>query len=128
MKRSRSPWWVVVVLLVVHLDLWVALGAEMVYFVPKMKQTYANFGMSLSAGSQALIAASDWFVNYWYVVALGPVLFDLGALLVLHLVPAPRWVRVVWSVLVIALLLALLLWGLFTYLTEMSRLKDALGR
>src|SRR5215471_8952240 len=45
----------------------------MVYIIPKFKQIFRDFGFPLPWMTQKLIAVSDWFATYWYVLPLFPI-------------------------------------------------------
>src|SRR5947209_10789021 len=44
----------------------------MVYIIPKFKQIFRDFGFKLPWMTEKLIAVSDWFATYWYVLPLFP--------------------------------------------------------
>lgn len=44
----------------------------MIYLVPQLIDFIENMGEELPAHTRALIATSDFMVNYWYIVLLGP--------------------------------------------------------
>jgi type IV pilus assembly protein PilC len=44
----------------------------MVYIIPKFKAIFRDFGFKLPVMTEKLIAVSDWFANYWYVLPLFP--------------------------------------------------------
>ena len=50
----------------------------MIAIIPKFKKIFADFGMKLPWATEALIAISDWFVDYWYVVPMVPLTLWLG--------------------------------------------------
>lgn len=45
----------------------------MMYLVPQMTSFIASLGGSLPIHTRALIATSDFFIDYWYVVLLSPI-------------------------------------------------------
>jgi type IV pilus assembly protein PilC len=45
----------------------------MVYIIPKFKQIFRDFGFKLPWLTEKLIAVSDWFATYWYVLPLFPI-------------------------------------------------------
>ncbi len=45
----------------------------MIYLVPKMAGFIKNMGQELPMQTKVLIATSDFFVNYWYVIIIVPV-------------------------------------------------------
>jgi type IV pilus assembly protein PilC len=44
----------------------------MIAIIPKFKKIFDDFQMKLPWATEALIAVSDWFVEFWYVVPLFP--------------------------------------------------------
>src|SRR5437660_6038963 len=44
----------------------------MIYIIPKFQKIFADFQMKLPWMTEALMATSEWFVNYWYVLPLVP--------------------------------------------------------
>ncbi|MBI3522969.1 MAG: type II secretion system F family protein [Betaproteobacteria bacterium] len=46
----------------------------MIYLVPKMAGFIKNMGQELPMQTKVLMATSDFFVNYWYVIIIAPVL------------------------------------------------------
>src|SRR5436190_21706238 len=54
----------------------------MVAIIPKFKKIFADFQMKLPWATEMLIAISDWFVDFWYVVPLVPLTFWLGIKLI----------------------------------------------
>jgi type IV pilus assembly protein PilC len=49
----------------------------MVYIIPKFEKIFADFNMQLPAMTIALMATSQWFVKYWYLIPLFPFSFWL---------------------------------------------------
>lgn len=45
----------------------------MVYIIPKFKKIFQDFGFPLPYLTVKLIAISDWFATYWYVLPLFPI-------------------------------------------------------
>jgi hypothetical protein len=44
-RDGKSPWGVFVLVAVVHLTLWAALGATPLFLVPRLQRLFADFGM-----------------------------------------------------------------------------------
>jgi type IV pilus assembly protein PilC len=44
----------------------------MIYIIPKFQKIFADFQMKLPWMTEALMATSEWFVNYWYILPLVP--------------------------------------------------------
>jgi type IV pilus assembly protein PilC len=40
----------------------------MIFVIPAFKQVFTSFGADLPAATLAVMAISDWFVDYWYVI------------------------------------------------------------
>ena len=49
----------------------------MIYIIPKFEKIFKDFKMKLPEMTQALMATSRWFANYWYVLPLFPLCFWL---------------------------------------------------
>ena len=47
-------------------------GFIMYWIIPKFKEIFLDFGVELPAITEWLIAASDWVVNYWYLIPTIP--------------------------------------------------------
>ena len=55
----------------------------MIWVIPAFKQVFTNFGANLPAPTLVVIAISDFFVTYWWLM-LGIVIGTVAGLLVLH--------------------------------------------
>ena len=55
----------------------------MIWVIPAFKQVFTNFGANLPAPTLVVIAISDFFVTYWWLM-LGIVIATVAGLLVLH--------------------------------------------
>ena len=42
----------------------------MMFIIPKFKKIFEDFGTDLPVMTEMLISMSDWFLNYWYLLAL----------------------------------------------------------
>lgn len=62
----------------------------MLYLVPKMVGFIKNMGQELPLHTQVLIATSNFFVNYWYVLVLLPLLLGAAAALAIKTQPRAR--------------------------------------
>jgi type IV pilus assembly protein PilC len=51
----------------------------MIYLVPKMAGFIKNMGQELPLQTQVLMATSDFFVNYWYVIIITPILLVVAS-------------------------------------------------
>jgi type IV pilus assembly protein PilC len=49
----------------------------MIFIIPKFEKIFKEFNLTLPFATQALMATSEWFVNYWYVIPLFPFSFWL---------------------------------------------------
>jgi type IV pilus assembly protein PilC len=63
----------------------------MIYLVPKMAGFIRNLGQELPLQTKILIATSDFFVNYWYVVIGLPILLAVSLTLLVKQNPAARY-------------------------------------
>ncbi|MCX7169316.1 MAG: type II secretion system F family protein [Proteobacteria bacterium] len=50
----------------------------MIYLVPKMAGFIKNMGQELPMQTQVLMATSDFFVNFWYVIVFVPIVLTVG--------------------------------------------------
>jgi type IV pilus assembly protein PilC len=49
----------------------------MMFIIPKFKKIFSDFGTDLPAMTEMLIGFSDWMLQYWYMLFVGPVGFYL---------------------------------------------------
>lgn len=63
----------------------------MIYLVPKMAGFIRNMGQALPLQTKILIATSDFFVNYWYVVIGLPIVLAVSLTLLIKQNPAARY-------------------------------------
>ena len=62
----------------------------MIYLVPQLLSFVKTMGQELPAHTLVLIAVSDFFVAYWYIVLLLPVLTVVGIMIAVKVNPAAR--------------------------------------
>lgn len=62
----------------------------MLYLVPKMVSFLKNMGQELPLHTQLLIATSNFFVNYWYLVIALPILLAAGGAVAIRSNPNAR--------------------------------------
>lgn len=63
----------------------------MTYIVPQLVKVIENMGQTLPLHTRILIATSDFFVDYWYVVLALPVLLFAGLKYAVRVSPAARY-------------------------------------
>jgi type IV pilus assembly protein PilC len=63
----------------------------MVYLVPKMAGFIKNMGQALPPQTKFLLATSEFFVNYWYIVLGMPIIAGVGLFFTLRASPAARY-------------------------------------
>jgi type IV pilus assembly protein PilC len=51
----------------------VVVAVIMWFVIPAFKQVFSSFGASLPWLTEVIVAISDWFVQFWYVVAIVPI-------------------------------------------------------
>jgi len=51
----------------------------MIYLVPKMAGFIKNMGQELPLQTQVLMATSDFFVNYWYLIIITPIILAVAS-------------------------------------------------
>lgn len=49
----------------------------MIFIIPKFEKIFKEFDMTLPWATQTLINISNWFVDYWYMIPILPVIFFL---------------------------------------------------
>ncbi len=49
----------------------------MLFIIPKFEKIFKDFNMELPAVTKALMATSNWFADYWYMLPLFPLVFWL---------------------------------------------------
>src|SRR6478609_8322605 len=49
----------------------------MIYIIPKFEKIFKDFNMTLPDMTKALMATSNWFCEYWYILPLFPLCFYL---------------------------------------------------
>ena len=82
-KLVMYPAFLVVVVVLVTLFM-------MLYLVPKMVSFLKNMGQELPLHTQILIATSNFFVNYWYIVIALPILLAAGIAMAVRSNPRAR--------------------------------------
>ncbi|MFA4930423.1 MAG: type II secretion system F family protein [Patescibacteria group bacterium] len=55
-----------------------AMVVVMVYVIPQLKALFDDVGAQLPLATRILIALSDFFINYWYLVIIGSVILIFG--------------------------------------------------
>jgi hypothetical protein len=113
MADRRSPWWVFVLLALIHVAAWVATVNELYfafYLAPRMNGLFRHFNINPPSLCREFAALSDLSDRAPALFGLLPFL-DLALLFVLHRLLPSRLLRCVWSLLVIVGLLLLLFWG-----------------
>lgn len=63
----------------------------MLYLVPKMASFIRNMGQELPTQTKILIATSNFFVNYWYIVIFTPILLSIGLWALIRTNPQARY-------------------------------------
>jgi type IV pilus assembly protein PilC len=63
----------------------------MIYLVPKMAGFIKNMGQALPPQTQFLLATSEFFVNYWYIVLGLPIIAGISLFFTLRASPAARY-------------------------------------
>jgi hypothetical protein len=124
-RRSPVVWFLLVFL--VHLALWLALGFEILVAIPRMKKTFSEFGVQLDPATAVLLQVSDLLASQVYLLAV-PLAVDGLVLFVLCFVLPISALRRLWSSLVLALLLAMILWGLVSYWWTTTQILEGLSR
>jgi hypothetical protein len=92
--------WLSGILAALHAFLWITLAFVMIFVVNRFHRQFRDFGMELPAISQFVMAASDWFINYWYLflLVLPPLLLlEATGLLLLRLNPMTKPLGIVWA-------------------------------
>jgi hypothetical protein len=127
MGDKRSSWRVFLLMALVHLALWCALGAELFVFVPRTVRAFDNLSMKLPWTTERFISVADALVQFPWLCLAVPVL-DLLVLFVIHRVLRSRALRIIWSLLVILLLLQFVVFGVLALTLAAAKLQEGLKR
>jgi molybdopterin synthase sulfur carrier subunit len=105
----RSPAWVLILVALIHAELWLAAGLAVFFLMPYLQGIAEDFNMKLPYTAEVLARVVLGFVQYPALFGALP-LIDATVLFVLHRVFAGRFLRVAWSAVVAGVILFLLLW------------------
>jgi type II secretory pathway component PulF len=85
--------------------LWAALVWELLAVVPRYERLFADFRLRLPQATVVTLNVSRWVGSYWYVLVLTLLPALTAAAVVSYLLrhgpAAPRWLRVLWFVLLL---------------------------
>jgi hypothetical protein len=124
--ERRSPGWVLLLVLLVHLELWLAFGATVVSLV-HLQSTGQALGMSLPYATEVVAGLATALMDWPPLLFLFP-LVDVAVLVTLHRALPSRAARVAWSAFVAGFLLLLLVWGSAGHGMMLRKLQEALQR
>jgi molybdopterin converting factor small subunit len=108
-EDNRSPVWVLILLLLLHAELWAAAGAMIFVIVPHMLQFEQNFAMKLPYAAEQVLMLALGFARFPPLFVALPVI-DAVVLLAMHRTARSRFLRVAWSAVVVGTILFLLFW------------------
>jgi molybdopterin synthase sulfur carrier subunit len=120
----RSPAWVLVLVGLIHAELWAAAGLAIFFLIPHLQSIEEAFDIKLPYTADVLAQVARGFVNYPVLFGVLPLL-DAAALFVLHRVFANRSLRVAWSAVVVGIILLLLLWSGVAQGMMLLKLREA---
>ncbi|HEX5271223.1 MAG TPA: MoaD/ThiS family protein [Gemmataceae bacterium] len=127
-EDRRSPTWVLVLLGLLHSELWVAAGLVTFLLIPRLHRVVGAFGIRLPYVADVLAQVVLGFVDFPLLFAVLPVI-DATALAVMHrFYPAPRVVRVAWSAVVAGVILFLLLWSCAAHGMTLEKVREGFFR
>jgi molybdopterin converting factor small subunit len=118
-----SPGWVLLLVLLVHGELWLAFGATIVSLV-HLANTGQAFGIGMPYTTELVAGFAAAIMTFPPVLVLFPLL-DAVVLLILHRVASSPAARVAWSVFVAGFLLVLLVWGSAGHGMMLRKLREA---
>ncbi len=122
--NQRSPAWVLLLVLVVHLELWLAFGATIVSLV-HLDSTGQQLGIRLPYVTERIAGLATALMEWPPLLILFP-LVDVAILVTLHRLLPIRAARVAWSAFVAGFLLLLLVWGSAGSGMMLRKLREAL--
>jgi type II secretory pathway component PulF len=107
---TRPRWPATIVLILLALLLWLALGLAMVFVVPHYERIFDEFKLRLPSSTTAVIAVSRWLDRYWYVALIallpGTAVVVAISVCVRHLSHS-RWLNGLWWAVLLLLPVAL---------------------
>lgn len=121
----RSPIWVLVLVALLHAELWAAAGLVIFSFVPRLQGTAQAFNVALPYAAERLLAVALGFGNFPILFAALPVI-DAAVLVALHRKFPSRTARIAWSVCIAGVILFLLLWVATAQWMMLHKLREAL--
>jgi hypothetical protein len=125
-ENRRSPGWVLLLVLLVHAELWLAFGAAVVSLV-HLDSTGQALGIRLPYATELVASLATAITGWPPLLVLFP-LVDAAVLVTLHRVlPSPA-ARVAWSAFVASFLLLLLVWGSAGHGMMLRKVREALQR
>jgi type IV pilus assembly protein PilC len=75
----------------VGLVVMLVLAMLMTYLVPELVKFITNMGQELPVHTRALIATSNFFVNYWFLILIAPVVIFVAVAVAANVSPAARY-------------------------------------
>jgi molybdopterin converting factor small subunit len=122
-EGGRSPGWVLLLVMLIHSELWLAFGATIVSLV-HLANTGQAFGISMPYTTELVAGFAAAIMTFPPVLVLFPLL-DAVVLLILHRLVSTPPARVAWSVFVAGFLLVLLVWGSAGHGMMLRKLREA---
>jgi hypothetical protein len=123
--NHRSPVWVLVLVALLHAELWAAAGLALFSLVPRLQVTARAFNVALPYAAERLLQVALGFGKWPILFAALPVI-DAAVLFALHRVFPGRVARIAWSVCVAGVILFLLLWVATAEALLLHKLREAL--
>jgi hypothetical protein len=130
-SSGKSGVWFPIIGVLVHALLWLALAFGMIFMMPTLKKEFVANQMKLPAIAEYTVLASDWFINYWYVVAITFVplcAMDAGVLFLTWRVPWARGLSICWFLAASAVPLLLMILAAWSVWITHAKLVEGLTR
>jgi hypothetical protein len=120
----RSPIWVLVLVALLHAELWAAAALAVFLLMPSLQNTAQAFNMKLPYMAEYLATVALGFGQWPILFALLPAI-DAAILFALHRAFPSRLARIAWSVFVAGVILFLLLWVGAAHGFTLHKLREA---
>jgi hypothetical protein len=110
---------------------WLALLVVLVVIVPVQKKVFDSWGLALPQLTQLVVDVSMWFADYWWIAVpcmLPGLAFVALATWYFCYADNPRWLRTAWTLLIIALPMALTIIVVISLIIPQMKLAQGLAK
>jgi molybdopterin synthase sulfur carrier subunit len=123
----RSPLWVLVLVLVLHAEMWAAAALSLFVMVPRMLRFEETFSIRLPYTTEQVLKLALGFMQFPPLFVVLPVI-DVVVLVAMHRTAARPLLRIAWSAVVVGVILLLLIWVAGAYWLMMTKLTAAFSK